>query len=77
MSQNAALSPVGICHLPQHRLVPILLDAANTSGLCTVRYEHEVTRVEQSHEAATLHMQGPRGAERLRCKYVVACALQR
>lgn len=73
--QQPHLSPEGLCHLPQHRLVPLLLQAAQGSQLCKVKYDHEVTRVDEDGDAALVRLSGPDGANELRCKYVVACTL--
>ncbi|KAK9846335.1 hypothetical protein WJX81_001811 [Elliptochloris bilobata] len=68
-------SPVGVAHLPQSRLLPMLLDLATAPGVPgRVRFGHAVTdlRHTPSGVVATLETHAQGSAQEVACEFLVA-----
>ncbi len=59
--------------LPQHTSETLLEQAAVATGQVEIRREHRVLDVGGDESCATLQVQGPGGAYRLRASWAVAC----
>lgn len=66
-------SDPGLLVLEQSVTERLLLDAASETGLCEVRFDAEVTGVDDEGEAVTVTVRGAEGGLRLRAPYVVGC----
>lgn len=65
-------NPLHILPVPQRRVEQLLRDRAVAHGARIV-HDREVTSFHQSGEAATVRFQGPGGAERSECAFLVGC----
>ncbi|QNM96581.1 FAD-dependent monooxygenase [Chitinimonas koreensis] len=63
----AAASPCELCNLPQHRLEPILLDAARSHG-ARVLFDTELVRIEQAPDGVTAELVDRRDGRRIRVR---------
>jgi 2,4-dichlorophenol 6-monooxygenase len=65
-------SPSFMCNISQHKLEPIILEAA-TRHSADIRFNHEVVDLVQNHDGVTARIvERPTGREReIRCKYLI------
>lgn len=62
----------GQTNLQQCWIEQLLLDELERTGLCEVRYQHEVTDLRSDEDEATLSVKTPHGSYEARAAYVVA-----
>ena len=65
-------TPTPICNIPQHRLEPVLLDAARAAG-ADVRFGHRWVEMDESEETQTSTIDTDAGPVAIRSQFVLAC----
>jgi 2-polyprenyl-6-methoxyphenol hydroxylase-like FAD-dependent oxidoreductase len=71
---EAHTSPTSCAHLPQHTLLPLLVESAKAQPLCSLRFNHSVQGLQQGCGMVKVHAQTERVQETICGRYVLACA---